>query len=89
MPSRKEGELLTLAEKRIHMEETAFVTGIKDSSFFLSFPAVFILCGSLEEGEEPGGESSPPDSDFKPSHDRCPSRRASIGKCCAILAWVI
>jgi hypothetical protein len=33
------------------MEETVFVAGTKDSSFFLSFPAVFILRGSLEEAK--------------------------------------
>jgi hypothetical protein len=33
------------------MEKIVFVAGTKDSSFFLSFPAVFILRGSLEEAK--------------------------------------
>jgi hypothetical protein len=40
------------------MEEIVLLAGTKDSSFFLSFPADFILRGSLEEAKSPAGKFS-------------------------------
>jgi hypothetical protein len=39
------------------MEKIVFLAGTKDSSFFLSFPAVFRLRGPLEEAKSPAGKT--------------------------------
>jgi hypothetical protein len=53
MRHRKKAEPTMLAEKRIRMEKIVFLAGTKDSSFFLPFPAVLILRGSLQEAKSP------------------------------------